>query len=262
LRILVLSDVHGNLDALRAVLEHAGRWDAVWVLGDLVDYGPEPHEVVDAVRELSPEVIVRGNHDNAVAFGVDCFCDPRIHKLSVCTREMVSLKLLSREQMEWLRSLPIRRKVSVDGRTYYVVHGSPISPLYGYIRPDMGRDKLLRQLSLPPARLYAGQGRLVDADAVVVGHSHIPFSIHVESVRVLNPGSVGQPRDGDPRASYAILDTKTMRFEVHRVKYDVGKVLRKLEALHIPSWCLQWLREILLRGQAVGYDEIRPANST
>ena len=118
MRVLVISDVHGNADALRAVLEDAGRWDDVWVLGDLVDYGPEPQVVVDMVRELRPGLVVRGNHDNAVAFGVDCLCDPKVHELSVYTRQAISARLLSREQVEWLRGLPTTARKSADGATY------------------------------------------------------------------------------------------------------------------------------------------------
>jgi len=80
LRILVISDIHGNADALRRVLEDSGRWDHLWILGDLVDYGPEPHVVIDVVRELKPDVIVQGNHDHAVANGADCRCDPVVHE--------------------------------------------------------------------------------------------------------------------------------------------------------------------------------------
>ena len=86
MRILVLSDVRGNVDALKAVVKHAGKWDYLWVLGDLVDYGPEPHIVVDMIRELKPDVIVRGNHDHAVAYNVDCRCNTATHELSVYTR--------------------------------------------------------------------------------------------------------------------------------------------------------------------------------
>ncbi|MEM4003460.1 MAG: metallophosphoesterase family protein, partial [Ignisphaera sp.] len=76
MRIVIVSDVHGNTEALRAVLDSAERWDGVWFLGDFVDYGPEPHIVIDIVRTLKPDVIVMGNHDSAVAFDMDCRCGP------------------------------------------------------------------------------------------------------------------------------------------------------------------------------------------
>ena len=249
MRVLVLSDIHGNADALRAVLEHARGWDEVWVLGDLVDYGPEPHVVVDTVRELEPRVIVRGNHDNAVAFGVDCFCDPRIHELSVYTRENISLKLLSRDQVEWLRSLPIKQRIQISDHVFYIVHGSPLSPLYGYLRPDMPEEKILEHLSVPSMRL-GKRGRLVSADVVVVGHTHIPFRLCVKDLVVVNPGSVGQPRDGVPAASYMILDTETLETRHYRVKYDIGKVLKKLESLGLEERYYEWLKRILLSGKA------------
>ena len=245
MKVLLLSDIHGNVDALQAVLEHAKGWDEVWVLGDLVDYGPEPHIAVDMVRELKPRVVVRGNHDNAVAFGVDCFCDPLIHELSVYTRQTISLRLLSREQIAWLASLPLRARVEVDGYELYVVHGSPVSPLYGYLRPTMPVEELRAQLVLPSARLKPGR-RLVEADLLVVGHTHLAFELEVDSTRIVNPGSVGQPRDGVPGASYAILDTEGLRVEHYRVKYDVGRVLRKLEREGVGGPYYEWLRCILL----------------
>jgi predicted phosphodiesterase len=253
LRVLLISDIHGNLEALRAVLEHAKGWDPVWVLGDLVDYGPDPHEVIDVVRELAPDIIVRGNHDNAAAFGTDCFCDPKIHRLSVCTRENITLRLVSREQIRWLQGLPLRSRLEIGGLRYYIVHGSPISPLFGYIRPDMDQESLLRELSLPGTRLGEKRGRPVDADVIVVGHSHIPFQIRIGDVSIVNPGSVGQPRDGDARASYAILDLDKHKVEYYRVKYDVDKVLSKLKDLRVEEWCYNWLRGILLNGKVVEY---------
>lgn len=243
MRILLLSDIHGNGDALRQVLEDAPKHDAIWVLGDLVDYGPEPHVVVDIIRDLEPEIIVRGNHDHAVAFNTDCLCSPKIHELSVYTRENISYRLLSKEQIEWLKTLPTRREIGVDDFKIYLVHGSPRNPLYGYLYPDMDRE--LMKLYLTPS-IMAVRPRLIAADMVVVGHTHIVLDIMVDSVRVVNPGSVGQPRDGDNRASYAILDLDRKEFKSYRVKYPVENTLRKLRSLKIEEKYYEWLKRILL----------------
>jgi protein phosphatase len=93
--------------------------------------------------------------------------------------------------------------------------------------------------------------KLVDADILVVGHSHIPMDMVFKGIRILNPGSVGQPRDGDPRASYAILDTETWSFSIYRVKYDVEAVIRKLEGLNLEQKYLNRLKSILLLGRVV-----------
>ncbi|ABM81161.1 metallophosphoesterase family protein [Hyperthermus butylicus] len=247
MKILLISDIHGNADALKAVLENARGWDAVWVLGDLVDYGPEPHIVVDIVRDLAPEVIVTGNHDYAAAYGVDCRCAPEIHELSEYTRKHITFKLLSREQISWLRSLPKVYSGQVSNLKVYMAHGSPRNPLYGYLRPNLPADEL--RLALTPS-MAALKPRPVKADLVVVGHTHIPVDMTIDWVRIVNPGSVGQPRDGDPRASYAILDVEKGSLEIRRVKYDINSVLAKLRQLGIEEHYFNWLKRILLEGKA------------
>ncbi len=246
MRVLLLSDIHGNVDALREVLNNAPRHDAVWVLGDLVDYGPEPHLVIDIIRDLKPDVIVRGNHDHAVAFNTDCLCSPRTHELSVYTRNNISYRLLSKEQILWLRNIPIRKEVNVNGYKVYLVHGSPRNPLYGYLYPDMSLD--LMRLYLTPSTM-AVRPRPIRANMVAVGHTHLVLDITIDDVRVVNPGSVGQPRDGDNRASYAIIDLEKNKLITYRVKYPVENTLRKLRSLGIDDKYYKWLERILLEAK-------------
>jgi protein phosphatase len=247
-RVLVLSDIHGNADALKVVLEVAPRHDQIWVLGDMVDYGPEPHIVVDLVRGLKPEVVVAGNHDYAVAYNTDCRCGEETHDLSVYTRENISYKLLTREQIGWLRSLEVKSRREYSSRRIYIAHASPRDPLYGYLKPDLPLEKIEEMLYEKPSRFSVGYRR-VEADLVVVGHTHIPTSLSIRGTAVYNPGSVGQPRDGDPRASYAILDLDRGGFTVHRVGYDVGKVVGKLRALGLEERFLSRLEYILRSGR-------------
>jgi len=244
--VLVLSDIHGNADALRAVVEEVSRWDALWVLGDLVDYGPEPHVVVDLVRELKPDLVLAGNHDNAVAYGVDCMCALELRDLSEYTRREVSYRLLSSEQVAWLRGLPKVAQLTAGSARVYAVHGSPRNPLYGYLRPDLPVEELLLALTPSPA---AVRPRPVEADVVLVGHTHVQVDLRVGSVRVVNPGSVGQPRDGDPRAAYALVDPESWRVEPRRVEYDIWRVVRKLEQLNLDPQYLARLKGILLSGR-------------
>lgn len=249
MKALLLSDIHGNGDALKAVIESSGGWDYLWVLGDLVDYGPEPHIVVDFVKELRPDIIVAGNHDYAVAYGVDCRCAPEIHELSVYTRTNISLRLLSSEQRGWLKSLPQRVEREVGGKRLYVVHGSPRNPLYGYLKPDLPSDELMMQLS---ASLLTTKPKPVDADLILVGHTHTPMNVIAGgNTRVVNPGSCGQPRDGDARASYVIYDVEDNTFNVHRIKYDVEGVIRKFRQLQLDRSYTEWLAEILRKGRTV-----------
>jgi len=114
---------------------------------------------------------VQGNHDHAVANGVDCRCDPVVHELSVYTRENISMKLVSSGQRDWLRRLPLKQRVSISGRDYYIVHGSPLSPLYGYLKPDLSRAELLAGM-----RENTFGKSIIKADYLVVGHTHIALS--------------------------------------------------------------------------------------
>lgn len=246
MRALLISDIHGNFDALKRVIEDAKGYDEIWVLGDLVDYGPEPHLVIDLVRELKPEVIVRGNHDHAVAFGVDCRCGEKTHALSVYTRENISLKLLADSQRSWLGELPLVARRNVAGHEAVIVHGSPRDPLYGYLYPQLGGAELLHMLA--PASKYGLSPGKIDYGIAIVGHTHLPMDIRIGPARVLNPGSVGQPRDGDPKASYGILDLETGAFAIHRVEYDVGLVIAKLRSLLPDEGAVQRLSRILVSG--------------
>lgn len=244
-KILVLSDIHGNYDALRAVLENSSRYDAIWFLGDYVDYGPEPHLVIDIVRELKPDVVLMGNHDYAVAFNEDCRCREDIKELSVYTRLNISMKLLSSEQVKWLRDLSRTFELYAGGRKHYIVHGSPRSPIHGYLRPDLSLNELKYMLS-PPSSLVS---KPINADVVIAGHTHIPMNTMIENLRILNPGSVGQPRDGDPRASYAIYDIETGLFHVNRVEYNIANVTRKLRDLISENTYYERISRILSKGR-------------
>ena len=102
-------------------------------MGDLTDYGPEPHIVLDILRDIGPEVWISGNHDYANAFGVDCRCGEKTHDLSVYTRKNISQKLLTKEDLRFLRELPLKREIRIEGKVYYFVHGCPADPLYGYM---------------------------------------------------------------------------------------------------------------------------------
>jgi putative phosphoesterase len=213
MRILVISDIHANLEALRAIIEKE-TYDSVWFLGDLADYGPDPDLVLDTLRDLKPEVWISGNHDYANAFGVDCKCGEKTHDLSVYTRENISQKKLSKEDIQFLRNIPLKKEMQIEGKNYYFVHGCPADPLYGYMfdfMPECMRNEI---------------GGEIHTDYLFFGHTHFPVMGEYKSLRYLNPGSVGQPRDGDPRASYAIVEDG--KFELRRTEYPVEKTIAKI----------------------------------
>lgn len=211
-----------------------------------MDYGPEPEKVVDFVRELNPRFMILGNHDKAVAYGVDCGCGEKTHELSVYTRINISMKLLSEDQIKWLRSLNPYIETELEGKRLVLVHGSPRNPLYEYMLPNLPIETL--KLMLSPSTVSMRRSMQLKPGIVIAGHTHIPMDMSIEGVRVLNPGSVGQPRDGDPRASYAILDTEKMNFYVIKVRYDIDKTILKLKNIVTENKVYEKLAKILLTG--------------
>lgn len=249
LKLLVLSDLHGNIEALKTVVEEARGWSDVIVLGDLVDYGPWPGEVVDYVRELGVHAI-RGNHDHAVGYGVDCRCSEETHWLSVWFRENITLKMLSRNDREWLARLPLSLEVELDGVKITAVHGSPQNPLYGYLYPWLGVDELCRALKTSSKFSFkTGVASCPDKGLFLVGHTHIQFTLSIEGARIINPGSVGEPRDGISSAAYAIIDTETQAVTLKRTRYNVDKVVKALESLRIPEPYIGALKHMFIKAK-------------
>lgn len=237
MRIAVISDVHANLHALDAVLADVGSVDAIWHLGDIVGYGPEPDAVVDRLVTVGA-VGVRGNHDSAAAGGneIDWFnADARA--AMEWTRRVISPSTLA-----WLTALPERREVA----DFTLVHGSPLDPIWEYVTSTAAaRDNL--------AAISTAHG--------LNGHTHVPIAFSLDGDRMgriapsadpateldghrllLNPGSVGQPRDGDPRASYLILDLAARRAHWGRVAYDIDAVRAQMRAVGLPLRLSERLR--------------------
>lgn len=230
MRIAVVSDVHSNLVALDAVLADAGPVDAVWHLGDVVGYGPDPNGVVDRLRQLGA-VGVRGNHDAAAVGGLEIeLFNPEARAAMEWTRAAIS-----ETTRTWLRALPISRS---EGELT-LVHGSPRDPTWEY---------------LTSAAVARGSFEVLPTPHGLNGHTHLPAAFVLIEDRVavartrdgdqlslagtrtlLNPGSVGQPRDGDPRASYLILEPDGAVATWHRVDYNVGAVQGAMAGAGLPS---------------------------
>ncbi|HKS65711.1 MAG TPA: metallophosphoesterase family protein [Candidatus Acidoferrales bacterium] len=237
MRYLILSDIHSNLTALDACLKTAeGRWDKAACLGDVVGYGPDPNEVIDRVRSIGA-LTIRGNHDKATS-GVANAEDfnPIARAAALWTR-----KQLRPENQEWLENLP-QGPVAMDG--FHLVHGAVHDEDEYLLAPAQALDSL------------------ADAPSPVTffGHTHIQggFSLHEDKVSMLpikpscenqpqtlelepgaiymlNPGSVGQPRDGDNRAAFVLADLPNNSVEFWRVPYNIEAVQKRMEANGLPE---------------------------
>jgi predicted phosphodiesterase len=221
MRALVLFDIHGSIDALSAVeaevLRGSHHIDEIWVLGDLVDYGPAPQDVIAWVRRSATRV-VRGNHDHAMGTGEDCRSSPLYHDLSVATRTYFRNRLPA-EDIAYLAGLPLLSSVTWrPDRDVLLVHATPRDPLFEYIPIDS-----------PVATWRAALEPVNSPEHVMVGHTHDQFMRQAGSTTVVNPGSVGLPKDGDPRAAFAIFDNG--RIELWRVAYDTDAAAARLAAL-------------------------------
>jgi predicted phosphodiesterase len=237
MRLLVLSDIHANLTALDAVFEAAqGSWDRVVCLGDVVGYGPDPNEVTSRIRELSAATI-RGNHDKAVTdlMGTDDF-NPVARAAVHWSRSQ-----LSNENLDWLAALP-QGPLESDG--VILVHGAFQDEDEYVFTPAQALEGLLDS-TLPVTFFghthHQGGFSYLDTQLDVLqlhpreGEERSALRIEPGKRYLLNPGSIGQPRDGDPRAGFAIADLEHEIVEFWRVPYDVEKVQQRMRNARLPE---------------------------
>jgi putative phosphoesterase len=227
MRILVLADIHSNWPALAAIRE---PFDACLFLGDLVDYSTNPVPCIEWMREHSTAAI-RGNHDHAVAQKVPVRNNSGLARLAAATRP-IHWDLLVPSQIKYLARLPVTRRIILDGMSFYLVHATPRDPFDEYLKDD--------------SAAWAERLESVDADFVCVGHTHIPYQVELDSVTVINPGSVGQPRDGDPRCAYVIIENGKVQFQ--RVEYDIDATLRQMKQSGVEQSVLELAESILTSG--------------
>ena len=231
--IALISDIHSNLEALKAVWREVKSSDVILCMGDLVGYGASPNEVVDFVRQKMGKrnfLCVRGNHDNAIAFGAEWGFNPYARQAVRWHQRIMTV-----ENLEFLRRLPVRQLFTDDtGRSYLLIHGSPRAPLDEYLFPWLSESVFKAVLG------YVRQ------DDLLVGHTHVPMLKWTGRRRVINPGSVGQPRDGDWRAAYATLETEKEppnNVEFHRVEYNVEKSAERIIKAGLPRFLAERLFE-------------------
>jgi len=231
MRLLVLSDIHSNLAAFEAVLAHAGQFDKIWCLGDLVGYGPQPNECIERLKAL-PHICVAGNHDWAAINRLDVSAfNPDALRACLWTREQ-----LIPSNWEFIESLPER----LVEDSFSIVHGSPRHPIWEYItHPFVAAANfahfdttycLFGHTHVPVIYAFTGSPRTCDALTLPLDKPR-PIG---EGRLLINPGGVGQPRDGDPRASYVILDMEKNTIEYRRVAYPVEETQRLMFSAGLP----------------------------
>ncbi|MDY7018764.1 MAG: metallophosphoesterase family protein [Chloroflexota bacterium] len=234
MRYAILADIHSNLVAFQTVLadiETKGGCDEIWCLGDVVGYGPEPHACIELLRSYK-HVCVAGNHDLA-ASGRIGLSDFNSHAARAC---QWTAQQLNGQDIDYLRNLP--KKLVLDDFT--LVHGSPRYPIWEYL------------LSASEA---CDNFSYFDTNFCLVGHSHVPSTFRLDNAGncfcmkipgeiklnfqnnrlIINPGGVGQPRDGDPRASYIMYDNNAQMMYHYRIHYDIGRTQKKMTEYKLPS---------------------------
>ncbi len=238
-RLAVFSDIHANLSAMEVVRDHieAGNFGGVYCLGDLGGYASQPNEVQELVQNLGCPTVM-GNYDEGVGFDKDdCGC----HYVKPFDVEMSNVSFLwtrentGKANKAWLRGLPREIRFEAEGKKVLLCHGSPRNTTEYLF--DNRSDGYLRQFT-PGGKADAR------ADVILFGHTHVPFHRVVDGVHFINTGSVGRPKDGDPRAGYCAvtLDGDRVDSEQIRLEYDVELTCSRLLEAGLPEFFADYLR--------------------
>ncbi len=237
MKVLILSDIHGNWPALQAVLHAEPIPDQILCLGDLVNYGPQPAECVTwAMRLGTGDHVIQGNHDRAFGVDEDPRCTPAYQWLANAM-QTATANLLNREMKHFLATLPPIERFRLSGASCVACHAIPSDPLYGYLSEQSGLTRWESEFNL------AGH-----PDLLLLGHTHVPMKTQFQRTLVVNPGSVGQPKHGDPRAAYAVWQDG--RAALRQVAYDVEETVRSFAGLNLPGPASQRLVKELRTGRA------------
>jgi predicted phosphodiesterase len=244
MRILILSDIHGNWPALQAVLAAELDVDQILCLGDLVNYGPQPAECVGwALKTLSSDWLIQGNHDRAVALDEDPCSSVPYRPLAAATQEL-SKRALSAEMRQFLAGLQPLQRFKLNEAVCVACHATPSEPLYKYFSRNS------------PAAVWESELSGVHyPDFLFVGHTHLPGKTRIRGSLVVNPGSVGQPKDGDPRAAYAIWQDGEVT--LCRAEYDVEQTIRAYDGAGLEPHTVEVLAEVLRSGGHLPFSQAR-----
>ena len=230
MKIIIASDLHGNLEALQCLLSQKARH--FLFAGDIIDYGPDSLPCLEIVRQRGWSA-VRGNHDHALAYGGECGCRRLMRELSVATRRLVQQQI-STAQLQYLRELPRERYLELGGQRFYLTHAVP-GDLQRYLPLEV-EENILRQLL-----------KDIEAQIIIWGHTHLPYLRRVGEKLIVNPGSLGQPRDGIAQASWAEWEDGQVR--LRRSPYSLQLTLGKIRRSSLPARLRRQLEHILLTGK-------------
>jgi len=226
MKVAFISDIHSNIEALSAVMEDikSQRIEKIICCGDIVGYNANPNECCFTIKSLGIKTVM-GNHDFAGSSLKDL---NKFNDYAKASLEWTN-KVLKKEYKEFLLKLPKTYKEKIGEFDLFVVHGSPSDPLYEYVFPQTSDYDLKNFLEK------------TKSDIIVVGHTHIPFVKRYGRKLFINCGSVGQPRDSDPRACYCIIDFETLRVELRKVKYDIDSAAKKVITSGLPRYLAERL---------------------
>jgi len=215
--ITFIADIHSNLEALEAVLENV-KGSTIYCLGDLVGYGANPNEVVNIIRTNGIKSIM-GNHDYAVESGNMSYFNPRAISALKWTR-----RTIVKENLQFLSTLPRILRFKKENRNLFLAHATPEDPVFGdYIHPETDPFKFLS---------YATE---YEEPIIGLGHLHVPYVYNKLDKVIFNPGSVGQPRDGNPLARYCKVDLDTLDVKIFELDYDRELSARKIVKAGLPT---------------------------
>lgn len=221
-KVAIISDIHGNIEALNAVLKHIEEQSCSEILccGDLVGYGPRPNEVIQVIQALNIPTIM-GNYDEAVGFllpACGCHIDNKRAKALSNNSLRWSIAHTTEKNRAILRDLPEEIEVTVESKSIYMTHATKDS-ITEYVYE--GDDERLNEIA-----------KSVDQDIYIYGHTHLPFIREINGKIIINAGSVGRPKDGDNRAAYVIITVEDLKIScsIQKVEYDIEKVIKEIEA--------------------------------
>lgn len=229
MKIAVLSDIHANIQALQAVLHDCDGQNVrrFWMLGDYIDYGGNPLEVMQELKNMDVEHRIAGNHDGCLYISsVRSSATPHGKKAYEYTKQVVMGNRPAFRMLEEIADKPV---MYLAQKKILLVHGTPEDPYWGKFLPGMDADPLFTDMER------------MDVRTMFVGHSHVGFLLTKAGRRIVNPGSVGQPRDGYPQASYAIVEEDSVTFR--RVNYDIDGAADAIRSRNLPEYLWKRLYE-------------------
>jgi putative phosphoesterase len=233
MKLLIVSDIHGNWAALQAVLSAEGDCDKILCLGDLIDYGPEPAACVSwAMEECGKSIFIQGNHDWGVAWKRDPRSSPPFRHLSACTQEF-TIKALSRRMRHFLGTLKPIGSFEIMGKRLVACHAAPSDPLFHYLRTS--EKDLKHEVAIAGA-----------PDFLLFGHTHWPLLKTIGNTTIVNPGGLGQPKDGDSSAPYAVMQDGSI--ELRRISYPIDLTVAAYANFQLASTDVENLIAVLRSG--------------